>query len=118
MNIKEQREAKGMTQQQLADAAHVKVGYISALERGAIAGNPERLEKIAVALETTQHVTAADKSLISCEYANAQAAAYAEGYRQAVEDVAQNGFIDASRRAEGDNLERTMRGYYADKMHI
>lgn len=52
-NLKELREERGVTQQQLADAIDVKVPYISAMERGVRRPSVEQVAVFAEVLGCT-----------------------------------------------------------------
>lgn len=65
--IKRAREAKGLSQEKLAEYSHVDRTYISVLERGLKSPTLKTLERIAAALGTLPEVLLADARSVAGE---------------------------------------------------
>jgi transcriptional regulator with XRE-family HTH domain len=55
-NVRHYRKARGLSQEEFADAAELSVAMISKIERGETAPSLESVEKIAVALDVSEAV--------------------------------------------------------------
>lgn len=63
LRVRELREAKGLTVEQLADRVGISKGYLSEIERGVKVVNSRRLDQLAAALDCKPNDLLADQKL-------------------------------------------------------